>query len=215
MKPYLTLIFLTVCISSFGQTNFNKLIQKAKVLSLPYSSESEENRLWFVNSDKQIKLHSSDSAFVVEKLKSISRTIVNPKGGTSFGDLDCMDQSDYRLQEIGEIALLNVIKNTIKKNYLLHIEVREYGEFGLWHGILACVTFQGEIKSWIYSNGSANGGNPHGNIYRSFKVRSNNVIYIDEGAWGDNTDTYGFTATYKVVGNKFVLIKRKLFPGTK
>ena len=58
MKQYLTLLLLFICIDTFGQTNFNTLIQKTKSSSLPYSSESEQTRQWLINSDKKEKLHS-------------------------------------------------------------------------------------------------------------------------------------------------------------
>jgi hypothetical protein len=215
MRLYLTLLLFTLCTGVFGQSNFIQIIKNAKVSSLPYSSESEQSRQWFINSEKQTKLHLSDSVFVATKLKSIPQTIVNPKGGTSFGDMDCPDSSESRLAGFGAIAIMYVIKSTTDKSYLVHIEVEESGMYPLWHGILACVTPQGEIKSWIYSDGSANGGNPHGNISREFKILPNNIIKISEGAWGDNTETYGFNATYQVVGSKFVLKKRRLLIGRK
>ncbi|MDB5118271.1 MAG: hypothetical protein JWQ79_3763 [Mucilaginibacter sp.] len=209
MRLYLILFLSCLYTFAFGQSNFNDLIKKIKITSLPYSSESEQDRLWYVYSDKQIKLHLNDSSFVVNKLKSIPQTIVNPNGGSGFGNLDFVDGFE-EASPLGDasarIAILRVIKNNTQTGYILHIVVGG----GIWDGILACVNYRDDLISWIYSNGSANGGNPHGNIYRSFKISNDGVIHIEEGSWGDNTETYGFTASYKVVKNKFVLLKRKL-----
>ena len=213
MKYYLTLLLFVICTWASAQPTFISLIQRAKIGSVPYSSGSEQMRHWFINVNKQVKLRGQDSVFLVEQLKSIPRIIVNPGGGNGFGDIDCDNTSESRLDNIGRIAIVAVIKDRLSKNYLLHIEIEENDVFPLQHGIIACITTAGKITSWIYSDGAVNAFNRHGTISRDFKIRSDHTIYITEASYGDNTNTYGFYATYKVAANKLILVRRKLLIG--
>jgi hypothetical protein len=212
MKYSLLLIFLFTCAAAHAQTTFLGLIQQVKIAPLPYSTVSEQSQRVSTDNDKSLSLHLADSTFVIKKLKGIVRTIVNPKGGTSFGDLDCTDGWSSPLDDIGTVAVEAVIKYPAAKTYLLHVEITEKDVSYINRGVLACVTSGGELTAWIYSDGSLC-PNPHGSITRNFTIRKDHSIQITEEAYGDNTTTYEFNATYRVVANKFVLVKRKIIFG--
>jgi hypothetical protein len=207
MRLFFTLFLLATCVNTFGQSNFNTVIQNVKIASLPYTTDQGENRYYI---ERMKKLHSADSTFIVEQLRSTSPRVVNPHGGTAFGNLDCEDSTDcLDLNSLTEISIICIMKQAVN-SYLIHIQLHEAFRGG-WRGILLLMNSQGKISDWMFSEGSANGGNPHGNLSRYFTIMSNGTIKVTEESWGDNTETYTFIASLKIIHNKFVLKKRKLF----
>ena len=53
----------------------------------------------------------------------------------------------------------------------------------------------------FFSNGSANSGNPNGNVSRDFTIQKNFTIDIEEGSWGKENISYSFKAKYEIVSN--------------
>jgi hypothetical protein len=93
------------------------------------------------------------------------------------------------------------------------MEYRQKGEYGFSRGLLLNISPLGILKDWIVSNGSLNEGNPHGNIFRNFTVPANGSIRIEESAEGDNTETYSFYTTYKIVQSKLHRVHSKFIQG--
>jgi len=204
MRTYLTIILTAICLGAFWQSSFDSLIKNVKIASLPYSTEQNLNRTY---REGQKSLHSEDSVFIIEKLNSILPTTINPYGGNSFGPLDCADISDcLHIEDISKIEVLCLVK--VVDNYLLHIALKE--KDGLSRGILICITSGGEINGWMFSDGSANGGNPNGNISRDLTILEDKTIQINEVSWGDNTETYTLNATFIITDGIFELKKRKM-----
>lgn len=192
MKKILILVFFISCsASSKGQTNFQKLIKNIKSITLPYSTDGFQNKSYQISKKR---LRGQDSISIVNQLKKIQSTIVNPSNASPFGELDCPDISDCKyIEEVKSLSILGLIK--LNSNYLLHIEIN--GD--LPRGILVSMNNQGKIIDWMFSNGSLNGGNPNGNVTRDLSVSTNKEIKIDEVSWGKNTERYTLKAIYKIV----------------
>jgi hypothetical protein len=177
-----------------------------KIPTLPYTTIDHKNQVYV---DKRIYLNTIDTTYLLSQLKKSQPRTVNPKGGTSFGDLDCVSDSGHCINtgEQGKIGIVCALK--VNSNYLCHI-VLSYKE---WYsdnrGILLLVNPHGEILEWMFSDGDLGNGNSHGNIDRMFTINSNHTIRIEEYAYGDNSDHYSFYAIYKVSDKKFILQKRR------
>ena len=169
-------------------------------------------RKWTNNSPSE--LDSNNRKYLVGALKSNSQLIINEKGGTSFGDLDYRDSWSF-LDDVKRTALVGIIKVPNSRGFILYLKSKldEPEPFAEWHGILIACDENGKVINWIYSDGDANGGNPHGNISREFTISPWGIIKVKEGAWGDNIDTYGFTGTFKIVNNKIVLQSQHFIEG--
>ncbi len=202
MKTFLALVLVNFCFSVFGQSGFNSLIKNAQLRNLPYTTHNNLNKTY---RESQSILHSKDSTFIIEQIKSILPTTINPFGGTAFGQLDCEDNSNcLNFDDYSSMAILFVTK--LQKHYFMHLELTEKETFGQSLGILMGFSHNGEIKSWIRSNGSANSGNPNGNITRNFTILADEIVEINEVSWGDNTEAYTFKATYNITNGVFELI---------
>ncbi|WPU97016.1 hypothetical protein SNE25_15955 [Mucilaginibacter sabulilitoris] len=175
--------------------------------SLPYTSVEDKN---LVHIKKQTRLIPVDSAFVIGGLKTSRPQIVNPDGGTSFGDFDCLLDSANCLNtdEYGKIGIVCALK--VDTNYLCHIMLTHKDWYYNDRGILALITPQGKILDWVFSDGELTQGNPHGNIIRTLTINSDHSVKIEEYSVGDNSEHYEFTAIYSVSNSNFILKKRKL-----
>jgi hypothetical protein len=173
---------------------------------LPYSTDSSDFQIYL---ERQKILNITDSAFFISKLKAIKPIVVNPDGGTSFGDLDCVMDSaaclhleDYR--HIGIVCALHT-----DSGFLVHLELTGKAYYVEDMGILMLMSSGGDLKSWIFCNGDL-GMNPHGNIIRNLKITSNRRFEITEYSTGDNSDIYDFKSKCKIEGSNVKVLKRKL-----
>lgn len=187
---YLTLILAIVCLNTFGQSGLSFSIKNAKGIALPYTTDQFANRKYF---DSKQSLHANDSAFVINQLLKAPHLIINRYGENSFGNLDYPDSSfiENPLKDANEISIIGVLR--LNKSYLVHLNLHQELS-GMSIGILALMSETGEIYNWFFSDGSANSGNPHGNISRDFTITLKKTIKIEEVSWGDNTDNYNFTS---------------------
>jgi len=193
-----------------GQKSNFKISSKEPVLPYTtgeYSSLTALTRKYIAG---QRYLVPIDSAFIISKLKGLQPMTVNPNGGTSFGDFDCiLDSADcLSTDEYGKIGIVCALK--VDSNYLCHIILSHKEWYYNDRGILILITHQGEILDWMFSNGELTVGNPHGNITRMLTIISNSKIKIQEYAFGDNSEHYEFNATFSIRDNKFIVLKRKL-----
>jgi hypothetical protein len=170
--------------------------------------------------DGQTYLGTTDTAFLISKLKNKRPLIVNPEGGTSFGTLDYRastdtldDQNDMQ-NTIDDVAKDNKIgvvwAKKVDDAFMCYIMIKGNEWYGLDLGILILITQRGNILDWMPVKGSKGVGNPHGSIERNFAISPNNTITIKEDSYGDNSDIYEFYANYVVKNKRFVLQKRKL-----
>ncbi|RYM35967.1 hypothetical protein ERX46_02935 [Brumimicrobium glaciale] len=88
-----------------------------------------------------------------------------------------------------------------ENNFLLYLEFEKDGQFGLVFGALLSMNENGELVDWFFSDGSANSGNPNGNVSRDFTIQKDTTILIEEASWGNNTISYGFNAEFKIAKN--------------
>ncbi|MBE7177380.1 MAG: hypothetical protein INR69_13300 [Mucilaginibacter polytrichastri] len=192
LRVFLTAILFFLNSYTFGQVNMSKLIQGVKIATLPYSTEQFKNKSFY---DDRKSLHSLDSVFIMQSLKNISPIVLNPYGGSSFGEIDCPDTSQcFYLLEMKGISLLSVLKtNGI---YLLHAQLEMEDSPSV--GLIISINNKGNIINWLFSDGSLNDGNPHGNISRNMTILSNKLIKINEVSWGDNTMAYSLKATFQI-----------------
>jgi len=158
------------------------------------------------------KLNVDDRTYLISLLSRSKQLIVNRRGGTSFGELDWQDTSDSFLNSVNDIRLVGHIKPVSSKGSIVYLKAKRTDD-ALWYGILIAYDSMGQVANWMYSDGYANEGNPHGNIERNVKVLSGGIIKVVESAWGDNTDTYSFTGTFKISNNKIVIQNRKFVQG--
>ncbi|MEK8179975.1 hypothetical protein WMW71_06435 [Flavobacterium buctense] len=204
MKLYLLILFITFTVKSEAQTEFESFLKYAKKINLPYSSISESDDL---EKTKKV-LHASDSLFIITKLNRKEPKAVNLYGNSPFGQIDCeetisnMGQTEIndclKISEMKEIAILSYIKIN-NNHYLLHLELTKKGEFGESKGILVSMNENGDVMDWLFSNGSANSGNPNGNVRRDFTVQKDFTLDIDETSWGNNNVSYAFNANYEII----------------
>lgn len=168
-------------------------VRKINKLTLPYSTEQFANRTVYNN---RRLLHAQDSAFIMNQLLRKTHTIINYYGGTGFGDMDYQDSISFKMQmeDASKISVIGMIQ--IGNCYLVHFELRN--NIDMDFGILALMSANGEIYNWLFSNGSANGGNPHGNLTRDFTITAKKEILFSESSWGDNTESYEFTGKFIV-----------------
>jgi len=198
MRIFIILLLVSTVAKVFGQTDFNSLLQNVRTINLPYKTEGLEN----IVREKKI-LNSSDSIFIVTKLNSKNARTINPYGISTFGQIDCENPSDcQKLKNIKEIAILWFIK-VAADSYILHLEFEENAQFGMRFGALVSINKNGELIDWFFSNGTANEGNPHGNVTRDFTIQNDMTILIDETSWGDNTTTYKFKAEFKITSRAY------------
>jgi len=192
MKYLIALLIITLNLTAYSQNDISRISATAKTITLPFGSYSERMRKWTNNSPSE--LDSNNRKYLVGALKSNSQLIINEKGGTSF---------------------VGIIKVPNSRGFILYLKSKldEPEPFAEWHGILIACDENGKVINWIYSDGDANGGNPHGNISREFTISPWGIIKVKEGAWGDNIDTYGFTGTFKIVNNKIVLQSQHFIEG--
>ncbi len=212
LLKYRVLLFLAILNITAHAQNIEHITAKAPIISLPFSNNSEWLRQRLIRIENQPKLLAGDRIYLLNALSKAKQIIVNPKGGTAFGDLDWPDTSNTFLGKIKDLMVVGIIKQKALKQSLIYIKAHQVDD-SLWYGMLVTYDNSGNIINWLFSDGYANEGNPHGNISRGFKMLPSGVIVIKEGAWGDNTDTYGFTGVFKVINNKVVLQKRKFVPG--
>ncbi len=188
-----------------NQNSYHKIT--CKIPALPYTSINDKN-LAYVK--KQTFLIPLDSTFILSELKTLRPRIVNPDGGTSFGDFDCLSDSAncFNTDEYGKIGIVCALK--VDTNYMCHIMLTRKDWYYNDRGILALITPHGKILDWVFSDGELTQGNPHGNIIRTLTINSDNSIKIEEYSVGDNSEHYEFTAIYHVSNSNFILKKRKL-----
>ena len=197
---------MTFSVKSVAQTEFQSLIKDAIKVNLPYTSISTNIDL---EKTKKI-LHATDSTFLVSKLNRIEPKTINRYGDSPFGRIDCEDTSIkkeltevnncLKISEMKEIAILCYVKIN-EYNYQLHLELIAKGEFGESKGILVSVDENGNVISWFFSNGSANSGNPNGNVSRDFTIQKNFTIDIEESSWGKENIPYSFKSKYEIISN--------------
>lgn len=201
MKQYLLVILLLFSVKNEAQTEFQSLLKNATKVNLPYTSISPSINL---ENSKKI-LHATDSIFLVTKLNRITPKTINRYGDSPFGQIDCIETANnieletnncLKIDEMKEIAILCYVKNY--DQYLLHVELTQKGGWGDLKGILVSMNPNGDVLDWFFSNGSANGGNPHGNVSRDFTIQKNFTIDIEESSWGDNNISYSFKAKCEV-----------------
>jgi hypothetical protein len=177
-----------------------------KMATMPYTTVKEVNQPYI---DGQTYLGSADSAYLISRLKSLQPLLVNPDGGTAFGDFDCLASTDcLTLDAYRRIGIVCALKTD--SNYLCHIMLSHKNWYDTDRGIILLITPNGEILEWMFSDGELTQGNPHGNIDRMFTIVSDHTINIEEYAFGDNSDHYALHANYEISGKKFILKKRKL-----
>ncbi len=208
MKLYLLIIFLSFSVKSEAQTEFESILKNASKVNLPYTSISPSINL---ENAKKI-LHASDSLFVVTKLNRKAPKTINRYGDSPFGQIDCEETANnpelevnncLKISEMKEIAILCYVK--IYDQYIIHLELTEKGGYGDLKGILVSMNGNGDVIDWFFSNGSANGGNPNGNVSRDFTIQKNTTIDIEEGSWGNNNISYSFKAKYDFDAGEFKL----------
>lgn len=216
MKTQITLILIFLSLCSFGQSNLSDITKRASVIRTPYSTIQYGNKAYLLSSKilllEEIKL-------VLKELEKTKQTIVNPRGGTAFGDLDSphFSSNTLGLEDVKQIKLIGIVKGS---NYsLLHLQVT-YNYSDVPNGILIALDKASQITGWMFSDGCANGGNPNGNILRDVTLKKSALIEIEESSWGRNTESYSMKSTYSLVhvgllsnktggGPKFKLLKRK------
>ncbi|WP_342644556.1 hypothetical protein [Mucilaginibacter sp. CSA2-8R] len=202
---YNRLLTITLPFFPSNQNSYGNIT--CKIPALPYTSINDKNLAYI---KKQTILKTLDSAFVLRELKTLRHRIVNPDGGTSFGDFDCLSDSANCLNtdEYGKIGIVCALK--VDTNYMCHIMLTRKDWYYTDRGILALITPHGKILDCVFSDGELTQGNPHGNIIRTLTINSDHSIKIEEYAVGDNSEHYEFTAIYRVSNSNFILKKRKL-----
>ncbi|RYE59204.1 MAG: hypothetical protein EOP48_01640 [Sphingobacteriales bacterium] len=178
-----------------------------KIPTLPYTSVDDKNLVYI---KRQTRLIPVDSTFILSELKGLRPRVVNPDGGTSFGDFDCLldSASCLNIDEYSKIGIICALK--VDSNYLCHIVLTHKDWYYNDRGILALITPHGKILDWMFSNGELTVGNPHGNIIRMLTINSDYSVKIEEYSTGDNSEHYKFNAIYGVGNTNFILKKRKL-----
>jgi len=215
MKIITIILLIFGSFSSLAQSTLSRIIKNTSMIRLPYSTETNKNyRL------KAKPISSSQLKAVIDELRSVPRTIINPKGGTAFGNLDSpydLSSDSVDFSNVKQIRTIGVVKG---KGYsLLHIELNDVSNESSY-GVVIIIDKNDRVTDWMFSNGYANGGNPNGNINRNLTLKTINLIELDESSWGRNTETYGLYASYRVVFNsiskptvssipKLMLLKRK------
>lgn len=209
MKLFVLIIFLLFSVNNEAQTEFEAILKNASKINLPYTSISPSIDL---ENAKKV-LHASDSLFIVTRLNRIEPQAINLYGNSPFGQIDCEETmhnsglSDsnncLKISEIKEIAILCFVK--IYDRYLLHLELTEKGANGNLKGILVSMNGNGEVIDWFFSNGSANSGNPNGNVSRDFTIQQNATIDVEESTWGNNNISYSFKAKFDFEAGEFKL----------
>ncbi|MFD2583737.1 hypothetical protein ACFSR6_14655 [Pedobacter vanadiisoli] len=206
MKIQTIIILLFISISSFGQSNLNELIRQRLITKTPYSTVQASNRNYILKSKL---LSFTDVKLVLSGLRKAKHILVNPKGGTAFGDLDNseIDSSDFEVESLRLIGAFNATNST-----LVHLQITLKDD-QTPKGILLVLDKNGKIIEWLFSDGSLNSGNPNGNISRELTITKENQIELEETSWGRNTESYKLKAIYKLIHtptSRLKLIHRKL-----
>lgn len=204
MKQYVVIIFLSLSLKIQAQTELNSILKNVVTANLPYTSISPNIDL----ESTKIILHETDSMFLVSKLNKKMPKTINRYGDSPFGQIDCEESTNnielteinncLKISDMKEIAILCYLKINENK-YLLHLKLTAKGEFGESKGILVSVSENGDVIDWFFSNGSANSGNPNGNVSRDFTIQKNFTIDIQESSWGKENIPYSFKAKYEIV----------------
>ena len=208
MKLYLLILFILFSVKSKAQTEFKSILKNVTKVNLPYTSISKSADL---ENSKKI-LHATDSIFIVTRLNRIAPQTINQYADSPFGQIDCEETANkpefaenncLKISEMKEIAILCYVK--IYSQYILHIELTEKGGWGELKGIIVSMNENGDVIDWFFSNGSANGGNPNGNVSRDFTIQKNVTIDVEEGSWGKQNIPYLFKAKYDFDAGNFKL----------
>lgn len=190
---FISLFFLAE--SAAAQTSLFQTIPEA---TLPYSTEQADYKSYYAG--RRI-LHGIDSSTFINQLRAIKPIIVNTKGGTAFGELDCSETKDCLKEDvIGEVFILG--KFRVGNSMLLHVGLKEKSEFPLTQGLLINIDSNGKVLQWLISDGSVSPGNPHGSISRDMTITKAGLIRIEESAWGDNSEHYKLKVIYQIIAGK-------------
>ena len=194
MKILTLITFLTLTSCVYGQTDFSSFLKNVQSLSVPYTSEYD-NEI----QDKRKILTQNDSVYLISKLISSKPTIVNEIVSSPFGQMDCRDMDDCMdFNDIDEIAIIGYIKMDTN-NYLLHLTLIPKGQFSSSFGILLSMNNSGELIDWFIADNST-WGNRNGQLIREFKIDKNYKITVSESSWGRNNINYSLEIEYKVFG---------------
>ncbi len=145
------------------------ITSKSKIINLPFSNNNEWLRQRLIKIENQPKLVAEDRIYLLKALSKAKQIIVNPKGGTAFGDLDWPDTSNNFLGDVEDLMVVGVIKQKSSQQSLIYVKTHRADD-SLWYGMLVTYDNSGNIINWLFSDGYANEGNPHGNISRDFKM---------------------------------------------
>ncbi len=104
---------------TYGQTRFGSIIKGAKTAVLPYHTLNQDRSYY---KERKI-LYGADSIFFMNVFFNTMPFRINPYGGTAFGNMDCDKEWDcaYKFEDITEVAIMAVIKNS--DHYLVHLHV--------------------------------------------------------------------------------------------
>lgn len=186
----ITLLLSTTIL--YGQSDFNSLLKNAQNLSVPYSSQYDNDI-----QNKRKVLTQNDSVYLISKLISSKPTIVNEIVSSPFGQMDCKDIEDcVDFNNIDGIAIIGYI-NVDTNNYLLHLTLTPKGQLSSSFGMLISMNNSGELIDWFIADNST-WGNHNGQLSRDFKIDKNYKITVSESSWGRNNINYSLEVDYKV-----------------
>lgn len=186
----ITLLLSTTIL--YGQLDFSAPWENAQHLSVPYSSQNDNE----IQNNKKV-LTQNDSANLIAKLIAKKPRIVNHIVSSPFGHLDCASFEEcFVIDNIHELALIGYIA-VDSSNYLLCLKVIQQGYYTLSKVLLISMNIKGELNDWLIADNST-WGNQNGRLSRDFKIDTNFIITVSESSWGRNNLNYSLEVEYKV-----------------
>ena len=197
MKSLKTILIIILLIPShlgFAQNNSETLFNGVDQFDLPYNSENSGAE----TSERRKVLTDTDSITIVNQLKNLRPTIVNDLVNSPFGALDYSTKGQcFNVNDLSEIAIYGYL-NLSQNIYLIGIAITPAGEYPLVSEYLLITDSNLKVYDWLCSSGSANGGNPNGNISRDYLIDPDKNIIISESSWGRNNISYHLEKEYRL-----------------